>query len=110
MSTSPVGVIGSGTMGGSIAHQVAMSGYDVKLLDVSQPALSKAVERIKTWTEASVARGKTSEQDAKNILSRISATTDFGQLKDCKFTIEAVFEDLKIKEDVFSQIDDPSFR
>lgn len=105
MSTSPVGVIGSGTMGGSIAHQVAMSGYDVKLLDVSQPALSKAVERIKTWTEASVARGKTSEQDAKNILSRISATTDFGQLKDCKFTIEAVFEDLKIKEDVFSQID-----
>ncbi len=105
MTLSTIGVIGSGTMGGAIAHQMALSGYLVRLTDVSQPALSRATERIRAWMDVSVTKGKMTQQDANDTLDRLTVTTDLAELKDCSFAVEAVFENLDVKQRIFAELD-----
>ena len=105
MTPSQIGVVGSGTMGGAIAHLMALSGYDVRLSDVSKPALEQAVRRMKSWMEMNVNKGKMTQEDADATLDRVSITTELNHLADCSFVVEAVFEDLQVKEGIFSQLD-----
>ena len=104
MTPSQIGVVGSGTMGGAIAHLMALSGYDVRLSDVSKPALEQAVRRMKSWMEMNVNKGKMTQEDADATLDRVSITTELNHLADCSFVVEAVFEDLQVKEGIFSQL------
>jgi 3-hydroxybutyryl-CoA dehydrogenase len=100
-----IGVVGSGTMGGSIAHQAAMSNYRVILCDVEEKYLQNAYARMEAFMDRSVARGKMQESQKAEVLERITTTTNLEDLKDASFVIEAIIENLDAKKEIFSQLD-----
>lgn len=105
MTLSTIGVVGAGTMGGAIAHQMALSGYSVKLADVSQTTVERALARMKAWMDAGIAQGKISQEEAQATLDRVSPTTEVGDFSDCSLALEAVFENLEVKKSTFAQLD-----
>ena len=105
MSLSNIAVVGSGTMGGGIAHQMALSGFSVRLADVSESAVEEAVKRMKSWMDLSVSKGKMTQMEADDTLGRVKTTTNLKDLSDCSFALEAVFENLEVKEGIFAQLD-----
>ncbi len=100
-----VGVVGAGTMGGGIAMCLANAGLPVTLVDVSDEALERGLARIRDNYDISVQRGKLGAPQRDASLSRIGGSTDFGDLGPCDLVIEAVFEDLALKTEVFSRLD-----
>ncbi|WP_114389244.1 3-hydroxyacyl-CoA dehydrogenase NAD-binding domain-containing protein [Notoacmeibacter marinus] len=100
-----VGVIGAGTMGGGIAMSMANGGYDVTLLEMNQEALDKGLDRVSKTYDISVKRGSMNEDAKAKRMARLSGTTTYGDLGDCDLIIEAVFEDIGVKEDVFGKLD-----
>ncbi|MDA8081002.1 MAG: 3-hydroxyacyl-CoA dehydrogenase family protein [Actinomycetota bacterium] len=105
MSQSTIAVVGSGTMGGGIAHQMALSGFNVKLADVNESALEEAVKRMTSWMALNVRKGAMTQLEADDTLGRVKITTNLKDLSDCSFALEAVFENLEVKEGIFSQLD-----
>lgn len=101
-----VGIIGSGTMGSGIAQLVSSSGIKVTLLDVNQQLLEKAKQAIGKNLKRSVDKGRMSGEEMDNVLSGITASTDYGSLRDADIVIEAVTEDLEVKKQVFSLIEE----
>ncbi len=99
-----LGVIGSGMMGSGIAQVAAQSGLAVTLIDKDETALNKGKNKIKSNLEREVARGRLSQHKADAILAQISFTTEMKALRECKFVIEAVFEDPAIKSEIFRQV------
>jgi 3-hydroxybutyryl-CoA dehydrogenase len=102
-----VAVIGAGTMGNGIAHVIAMSGINVKLIDISQEALDRAISTIEKNLGRMLSKGAISEIESKDTLSRISTYTDMAAgVKDADLVIEAATEreDLKLK--IFKQLDE----
>ena len=97
-------VIGAGTMGHGIAQVAAMSGYSVTMVDISDEILGRALERIR-WSVSKFAEwGRIRPDDVDKIISRISTTTDLeSACTDADVVIEAVFEDLKVKQDTWSR-------
>jgi 3-hydroxybutyryl-CoA dehydrogenase len=108
MDIKKVCVIGAGTMGAGIAQVVASAGYDVNLVDVSQELLDKAVNGIqKNLDRFLVQKNKISEEDAKQIVARITTSTNRQEsVKNVQMVIEAVFEDMKLKKELFKGLDD----
>lgn len=104
-SIESVAVIGSGTMGVGIAVAALNAGYPVTLLDVDSQALERGKERLREHYEGSVARGKLSEEDVSACLNRLSTATDYEALDTTDLFIEAVFEDLEVKQKVFRALD-----
>ena len=102
---SKVGVLGAGMMGAGIALVSAQAGIEVVLLDRDQAAADRGKAHTAAFAQKGVARKKISEDKAKAMVDRITATTDFAALKGCDLIIEAVFEDPKIKAEVTSQVD-----
>jgi len=98
------GVIGSGTMGVGIAISLANAGIAVTLIDKSAQALEKATERIAGIYESSAKKGRMTAAEAENNKNRIVTATDYSSLKDVDLIIEAVFEDLEVKREVFKEI------
>jgi 3-hydroxybutyryl-CoA dehydrogenase len=99
-------VVGAGTMGHQIALQCAVHEYEVHLVDVSKEELAKAQEKIRAVLEERTSRGKISSDSMQKSLSRINYATDLGkEAADADFVIEAVSEDVKVKRQVFSQLD-----
>ena len=98
------GVIGSGTMGAGIAMSLANAGIAVTLIDQSAEALAKATDRIAGTYESSVKKGRLSASDAQQNSSRITTATDYSSLANVDLIIEAVFEDLEVKQAVFTEI------
>lgn len=98
-------VIGAGTMGGGIAMCFANAGIPVQLLELSQEALGRGLELVRKNYAASVQRGSLSQQRVDGALARISGTTQYEALASADIVVEAVFEDLKTKRDVFTQLD-----
>lgn len=98
------GVIGSGTMGVGIAISLANAGIEVHLIDQSQAALDKARDRITGIYDSSVNKGRMTPEQGQENSSRITTATDYSSLDDVDLIIEAVFEDLDVKRDVFKQI------
>lgn len=100
-----VGVCGSGTMGSGIAQVCSQAGYAVVLYDISNDALSRGINIIKKSLSRIVSKGKMTQEEADAIVGRIKITTDIEDMKDADIVIEAVFEDINIKKDLFSKLD-----
>ncbi len=105
MDIKTIGVIGAGTMGNGIAHMAAQFGYKVIIQDITDDLVSKAMKTIDKNLQRGVEKGKMTEDQKKEILSRITGVTDLGKMKDADFVIEAVFEDLSVKEGIFKKLD-----
>lgn len=100
-----IGIIGSGTMGGGIAQVAAEKGFTVRLLDITDAIVNKAVERIKKTLSKSVEKGKLTADAMEAVIKRINPTTNIENLKDADLIIEAVFEDMSVKMDVFKKLE-----
>jgi 3-hydroxybutyryl-CoA dehydrogenase len=100
-----IAVIGGGTMGNGIAHVCAMTGYDVTLIETDQKFLDRAIGTITKNLERMVAKEKITEKDKNDTLAKIKGSTSLDSAKDSQIVIEAVFEDLKVKLDIFSKLD-----
>jgi len=100
-----VGVVGSGTMGSGIAQVVASSDRDVLLVDISDAALDRGIKGIEKSLGRLVKKEAITEEDSSSILSRIVKTTDFEGLGEVDLVIEAVFEDMDVKKEIYSKLD-----
>jgi len=100
-----VAVIGAGTMGGGIAMAFANAGFPVVLLESQREPLDKGLSRIAGNYETSVSRGSIAEEDMKGRMARITGTTDYAAVTDCDLVIEAVFEEMDVKKEVFGKLD-----
>lgn len=98
-------VIGAGLMGSGIAQVSAQAGYEVILRDITDEALTKGVNGIKASYEKFVAKGKLERADAEAALARISTTTDLEAAADADIVVEAVFERLEVKQEIFRTLD-----
>jgi len=106
MEIKTIAVIGSGIMGNGIAQMAASAGCQVYLQDISQTALTHALETIKKSLLRLSKKGKIDEMEVDVILKRICPTTDLPTaVKGVDYVIEAVVENLEIKAQVFEQID-----
>jgi 3-hydroxyacyl-CoA dehydrogenase len=102
---SKVGIIGGGTMGSGIAMNFANAGMQVALLEINDEALAKGLGIIDRNYQGGVRRGKLTEAQALECRGRITGTTDYGSLADADLVIEAVFENLELKQEVFAKLD-----
>ncbi|EJE53410.1 3-hydroxyacyl-CoA dehydrogenase [Acidovorax sp. CF316] len=100
-----VAVIGAGTMGGGISMNFLNAGIPVKILEAKQEALDRGVATIKKNYEAQVKKGKLKEDKYAQRMALLTTTLDYADLKDADLVIEAVFEELGVKEAVFKQLD-----
>ena len=100
-----VGVVGCGTMGGGIAMSVANAGLPVTVLESSQEALDRGMAIIRKNYAATVSKGRLSQAEMDARLSRITPTLDDAGLGAADAVIEAVFEELPLKQEVFARLD-----
>ena len=100
-----VGVAGSGTMGAGIAIVAARAGFKTIVYDTNIEALARARKQTEGFFAKSVERKKLTGDEVERILGDLSATTDAGQFAQCDVVIEAVYEDLKVKHELFRRID-----
>lgn len=101
-----ISVIGAGTMGNGIAHVFAMKGFKVNLVDISQPALDKALATIAGNLDRMVAKERISEQDKKDTLANLTTFTDLPEgVKTADLVVEAATENVDLKLKIFKQID-----
>jgi 3-hydroxybutyryl-CoA dehydrogenase len=102
-----IAVIGAGTMGNGIAHTFAQSGFKVNLIDVSQPALDKAISTITKNLERMVTKEKISEGDKSYTLSNITTFTDLLEgVKGTQLVVEAATENIDLKLKIFKNLDE----
>lgn len=101
-----VAVVGAGTMGGGIAMGFADAGLPVKLTDASADVLEKGMARIRANYETSVKRGSLSAEDMAARLSLIEPVAAMEDIGDCDAVIEAVFERMPVKKEVFAKLDE----
>jgi 3-hydroxyacyl-CoA dehydrogenase len=100
-----VGIIGGGTMGSGIAMNFANAGMQVVLLEINDEALARGLAIIDRNYKGGVKRGKLSEDQALACRGRIAGATDYQSLSDADLVIEAVFENLDLKKEVFAKLD-----
>ena len=100
-----VGVIGAGTMGGGIAMSFLNAGLPVTLVETSAEALGRGLGIIRRNYEATAAKGKLTPGDIDARMGRLTGTLDMQDLADCDLVIEAVFEQIDVKRDVFARLD-----
>ncbi|MEU1313482.1 3-hydroxyacyl-CoA dehydrogenase family protein [Streptomyces cinnamoneus] len=98
-------VIGAGLMGSGIAQVSAQAGWDVVLRDVTDAALTRGTDGIKASYEKFVSKGKLEAAAAEQALARITTTTDLDAAADADIVVEAVFEDIDTKRDIFRTLD-----
>ena len=101
-----VGVIGGGTMGSGIATAILLAGLPVTLTERDQDGLDRGVATITRNLDGAVKRGKLSEAGRDDILAaKLGTSTDLAALSDADLVIEAVFEDMGVKRDIFQTLD-----
>jgi 3-hydroxyacyl-CoA dehydrogenase len=100
-----VGVIGAGTMGGGITMNFLSAGIPVTIVEQEQAALDRGVGVMAKNYEASVKRGRIEAADAQAAMARLTLSLTFDDLADCDLVIEAVYESMDVKKDVFGRLD-----
>ncbi|AME25345.1 MAG: 3-hydroxyacyl-CoA dehydrogenase NAD-binding domain-containing protein [Pseudomonadota bacterium] len=100
-----IGVIGAGTMGGGIAMNFINAGLPVTLLETKQEALDRGLATIRKNYESAVKKGRLTAEKLEERLALITPTLAYEDLKDADLIVEAVFEELGVKEQVFSKLD-----
>jgi 3-hydroxyacyl-CoA dehydrogenase len=98
-------VIGAGTMGGGIAMNFANVGIPVTVIEVAQEALDRGLGIVRKNYEATASRGRITQADVDKRMGLITGSTDFGAIRDADIVIEAVFEEMPIKKEVFAKLD-----
>ena len=98
-------VLGAGTMGAGIVQAFAQKGCEVIVRDIKEEFVDRGIAGITKGLEKQVAKGKMSEEDKEAILSRISGTTDMKLASDCDLVVEAAIENMKIKKEIFAELD-----
>ncbi|RIK93403.1 MAG: 3-hydroxyacyl-CoA dehydrogenase [Burkholderiales bacterium] len=99
-------VIGAGTMGGGIAMNFANAGIPVKLLEVAQEALDKGVATLRKNYESTAKKGRMKPEDVEKRMALIEPTLSYDDIADADIVVEAVFEDMAVKEKVFRKLDE----
>lgn len=100
-----VGVIGAGTMGGGITMNFLTAGIPVTIVEMTQEALDRGVATMAKNYENTVKRGKMDAAEAQAAMARLTPTLDFGALANADMVIEAVYESMDVKKDVFGRLD-----
>lgn len=101
-----VAVIGIGTMGSGIAQVAAEGGFAVHIVDTSQDFLDRGLGNIKNFIGRKVAKGTLTQAQADEIVSRLSVSTDLDTaVKDAAMVVEAVFEKVELKQEIFKKLD-----
>jgi 3-hydroxyacyl-CoA dehydrogenase len=98
-------VIGAGTMGGGIAMNFANAGIPVRVLETSQEALDKGLGVVRKNYAATVTKGRLRQEDMDKRVGLLTGTLSYGDLKQADIVIEAVFEDMAVKKQVFGELD-----
>jgi len=105
MVVKKIGVIGAGQMGHGIALVAAKAGYDVILRDIKDEFVKKGLSKLERFLDKSVEKGNMTADEKKKILSHIKGTTKLEDLKDVDIVIEAIFENIKVKKELFQDLD-----
>ena len=105
MKIQKIGIIGAGNMGSGIAQKIAQEGIQVVIVDIEDRFVQKGLDNIKKTLSEGVERKIFTEEQSKGILSRIHGTTNKDEVKDADIVIEAVFEDMDVKKDLFKYLD-----
>ncbi|MEK7795057.1 MAG: 3-hydroxyacyl-CoA dehydrogenase NAD-binding domain-containing protein [Candidatus Hydrogenedentota bacterium] len=100
-----VGVLGAGTMGGGIAMNFVNAGYAVTIIDTTDEALARGLGIVRKNYERTASKGKITAADVEKRMGLITSTTDWSSLAEVDMVVEAVFEDMDIKKDVFKKLD-----
>ena len=101
-----VGIIGAGNMGSGIVQKTAQEGLSVVMMDIKPEFVEKGLDNIRTTLKEAVERKILRPEQADVVMSRVQGTTDLAATKDCDLVIEAVFEDMEVKKDLFSRLDE----
>jgi enoyl-CoA hydratase/3-hydroxyacyl-CoA dehydrogenase len=105
MKIQKIGIIGAGNMGSGIAQKVAQEGIDVVIVDIKDKFIEKGLENIKKTLSKAIERKIFTQEQSETILKRVKGTTNIDEIKDADIVIEAVFEDMDVKKDLFKQLD-----
>jgi 3-hydroxyacyl-CoA dehydrogenase len=100
-----VGVIGAGTMGGGISMNFLSAGIPVTIVEMAQDALDRGTGVMRKNYEATAAKGKMTSEQVEAAMGALKPTLDFEALADCDLIIEAVFEQMEIKKEIFARLD-----
>ena len=100
-----LGIVGCGTMGAGIAQLALQSGYNVCVREINQTLLDKGLAKINKGLEKLCEKGALKNEEKDDLFKRLKGTTSFDDLKECDMVIEAVFEDIKVKTEVFMSLD-----
>ncbi|HET9207628.1 MAG TPA: 3-hydroxyacyl-CoA dehydrogenase NAD-binding domain-containing protein, partial [Burkholderiaceae bacterium] len=101
-----VGIIGAGTMGGGIAMNFLNAGVPVTMLEMKQEAIDRGVATIRKNYESQVKKGKLKQEKYDERMALLSTTLNYADIKDADLVIEAVFEEMGVKEKVFKKLDE----
>jgi enoyl-CoA hydratase/3-hydroxyacyl-CoA dehydrogenase len=106
MDVKKIAVIGSGLMGSGIAYVSAWNGYEVTIVDINQELVDKGMERLRNDVMTGIDKGKMTITEAEGLMGRLSGTVDTeAAVKDADLVIEAIFENMEVKKEVFGKID-----
>ena len=106
MDINKAGIIGSGTMGGGIAMCFANAGIPVHIIDQDQENLDRGISVIEKNYDFMVNRGRLTSEQKESIFGSISTGLDYKDLSDCDIVIEAVYENLELKHEIFKSLDE----
>ena len=100
-----VGIIGAGTMGGGIAMNFLSAGIPVTIVEMQQEALDRGAGTIRKNYEATAAKGRMKPEQVEAAMGALTPTLDFAALADCDLVIEAVYETMDVKKEIFTKLD-----
>ena len=101
-----VGIIGAGTMGGGIAMNFLSAGIPVNILEMKQDALDRGTATIRKNYENTAKRGRMSPEQVESAMGLLTPTLEYGELAECDLVIEAVYENMDVKKEVFRTLDE----
>ncbi len=105
VAVAKVGIIGAGTMGGGIAMNFANVGIPVTLVETNQAALDRGLAVVRRNYENSAKRGRFTRAEAERRIGLMTGSLDMNSLAECDLVIEAVFEEMAVKKDIFAKLD-----
>ena len=100
-----VGVLGAGTMGGGISMNFLNAGIPVKILEMKQEALDRGIATIRKNYEAQVKKGRLTQEKVEALIALIQPSLSYDDLNNADLIIEAVFENMALKKDIFAELD-----
>jgi len=106
MEIKKVSIVGAGVMGMGISQALAQSGFEVTVTDLNEDILKANLDKTQKRIQSRVERGKISADEAKEVLARIKTTTKMQDIADVDLVIEAVFESMEAKKQIFIELDE----